>query len=46
MDNLFMTLFSERENSMEDGIRAITMTVPDHYIPDAVPSVAHASVAQ
>lgn len=43
MDDLFMKLFNERANTMQDGIRAITMTIPDHYVPDVVPSATHTS---
>ena len=43
MDGLFMTFLSVRENSMEDRIRVIPMTVPDHYITDAVICAAHTS---
>lgn len=33
-----MKLRNERENTMEDGIRGITMTIPYHWVPGAIPS--------
>lgn len=33
-----MKLCNERENTMEDGIRDMTMTIPYHWVPDAIPS--------